>query len=120
MGGDAHEEQGWTAIPGSGSVFLHGPTRAIMVVYVDDMFLVAKTKDGESIWRTLEKSVHFKVPEQPLARYPGARYKFEEFDSKKPNKARSMRTDMDDYALNAVAKFKREYDKTLHKVSHHS
>ena len=42
-------KQGWTAILGSGSVFLHGPTRAIMVVYVDDALLLAKTKDGESI-----------------------------------------------------------------------
>ena len=101
------KEQDWTTIPGSGSVFLHGPTRAIMVVYVDDMPLLVKAKDGEFIWRTLEKSVHFKDLEQPLARYLGARYKFEEFDSKKPNKARSVRTDVDDYAANAVFKFKK-------------
>ena len=63
----------WAAIPGSGSVFLHGPTRAIMVVYIVDMLLLVQTKDGESIWRTLKKSAHFTDPEQPLARYLGAR-----------------------------------------------
>ena len=29
------------AIPGSGSVFLHSPMHAVMVVYVDDMLLLA-------------------------------------------------------------------------------
>ena len=31
------QQQGWTTIPGSGSVCLHQPSHAICVVYVDDV-----------------------------------------------------------------------------------
>ena len=44
---DIMKNQGWTAIPGNGAVFLHGTTRAIMVVYVDDMLRAAPVLPGD-------------------------------------------------------------------------
>ena len=63
------QQQGWTTIPGSGSVFLHQPSCAICVVYVDDMLLLARPKDAGKLWRALESKIRFKDPEQPLQRY---------------------------------------------------
>ena len=111
------QQQGWTTVPGSGSVFLHQPSHAICVVYVDDMLLLARPKDAGKLWRALESKVHFKDPEQPLTRYLGARYRFDEFNANKPNAVRKVMTDIDEYAINAVNKFKQEYARTLHKVS---
>ena len=70
---DIMKNQWWTAITGNGSVFLHGTTRAIMVAYADDMFLLAKPRDAGPLWRSLEKAVMLKDVELPLTRYLGAR-----------------------------------------------
>ena len=70
---DIMKNQGWTAIPSNGSVFLHGTSRARIMVYVDDTLLLTKPKDIGFLWRTLEKAIHFKDPEMPLTRYLGAR-----------------------------------------------
>ena len=43
-----------------------------MVVYVDDMLLLASLRDMDSLWRDLEKSVQYKDPAAPLQRYLGA------------------------------------------------
>ena len=88
-----------------------------MVVYVDDMLLLAPPKDSNGIWRALEKSVCFKDPEAPLARYLGARYHFSDFDPKRRQAPRLTKTDMDDYAVNAVNRFKAEYGRKLHHVT---
>ena len=90
------KKKGWAASPTSASAFLHGPTRAIMVVYVDDMILLAKPKDVGSFWRLFDKSVHFKdSSEMPLKRYLVARYQSDEFDNKKQHASRSLRNDTD-------------------------
>ena len=52
-----------------------------------------------------------------MTRYLGARCKFDEHDAKEPNTASAMRTDMGDYAVNAVAKCKKECGKLLHRLS---
>ena len=111
---DIMKNQGWTAIPGNGSVFFHGTIRAIMVVYVDDMLLLAKPRDAGPLLRSPEKAVMFKDFELPLTRYLGARYNFTEFDIKRPNAPRTLRTDMDEYATNGIAKFNKEYHDALH------
>ena len=79
-----------------------------MVVYIDDMMLLSAPRDTDKLWRALEKSVDYKDPEAPMARYLGALYKFDAFDEKK-QKAPSM----DDYAANAVQRFLKEYCKKL-------
>ena len=79
-----------------------------MIVYVDDMLMLAAPRDVGGFWRELEKAVDFKNPAGPLARYFGAQYKFTDFNPKSPNAPRSLSTDMDEYAANAVRRFKDE------------
>ena len=79
-----------------------------MVVYVDDMLMLSDPRDTDMLWRALEKSVDYKDPGAPMARYLGALYKFEAFDPKKPKAPRSMLTSMDDYIANAVQRFLKE------------
>ena len=66
---DIMKNQRWIAIPGNGSVFLHGTTRAIIVAYVDDMLLLAKPREVSPLWRSFEKEVMLKDPDVPLTRY---------------------------------------------------
>ena len=103
---DNMKNQDWATIQGSGNVFQHSATRAIMVVYLDDMLLLAKLKHTGKICRALEKAVHFKNPESTLQRYFGARYNFDNYDYTTRNAARKITTDMDDYAINAFNTFK--------------
>ena len=69
---DIMTNEGWWTISGTAGVFPHEPTKAIMVVHIDDMLFLAKQMDTITILRTLKKFVHYKDPEQPLARYLGA------------------------------------------------
>ena len=88
-----------------------------MVIYVDDM-LLSPPDDTDLLWQELQKSVQFKDPAAPLQRYLGALYHFDVFDSKKPKAPRSLTTSMDDYASNAVQRFKLEFnDKLTHVTS---
>ena len=110
-------ELGWRNLQGHGGVFVHTKSKAIMVVYVDDMLLLASLRDTGRHWRALEKKVDFKEAEGNLERYLGARYRFSDFDTKSPKALRKLLTDMDDYAASACAKFEAEYGKRLSKVS---
>ena len=89
-----------------------------MVVYVDDMLLLAPPQDIDRRWQELQKSVQSKDPAAPLQRYPGALYHFDAFDPKKPNAPRSLMTSIEDYASNAVRRFKAKLkDKLTHVTS---
>ena len=66
---------GWNPIPGTGGTYMHAKTGAAMVVYVDDMMMLSDPRDTDKLWRALEKSVDYKDPEAPMARYLGALYK---------------------------------------------
>ena len=102
---------------GTGGVYAHANSKASVVVYVDDMLLLASPKDSDGIWRALEKRVCFKDPEASLARYLGARCRFSDFDPKRPQAPRFMKTDIDDYAVNVVKRFKAKYGRKLHRVT---
>ena len=88
-----------------------------MVVYVDDMMMYGVPQDTSMLRRALEKSLEYKSPEAPMARYLGALYKFDALDAKKPDALRSMLTSMDDYVVNAVQRFDKEYCKKLTSVT---
>ena len=64
-----------------------------MIVYVDDMLMLATPRDVSGFWRELEKPVNFKDPEAPLARCLSAHYKFADFNPKHPNAPSSLPID---------------------------
>ena len=91
-----------------------------MVVYVDDMLLLASPRDTYSLWRDLEEGVQYKDPAAPLQRYLGVLYNFDAFDLKISNVPRSLLTSIDDYASNAMLRFKAEFrDKLTRMTSHY-
>ena len=55
-------------------------------------------------WRSLEKRVDFKIKEADIERYLGARYRLDPTNSADTT-LRRLLTDMDDYIVNATAKF---------------
>ncbi len=47
-------EAGWTMLPEERSgVFWHGPTKFLLIVYVDDFKIAAPTKDHDRLWAEL-------------------------------------------------------------------
>ena len=108
---------GWFSVPGNGGVSVHDKTKAVTVVYVDDVLLLSSPRDTVSLWRELEKSVDYKGPAAPLQRYLGALYQFDAFDPFKPKAPRSLLTSMDDYAANAAQRFKTEFGQKLTRVT---
>jgi hypothetical protein len=87
--------EGWSALPGHGGVFVHQLTKSIMIVYVDDMLLLATVKDSRIHWRNLERKIDYTDPEQELSRYLGARYSLTPVDGKNPDAVRTLLTDID-------------------------
>ena len=65
-----------------------------MIVYVDDMLMLAAPKDASSIWRDPERSINLTDL--------GGHYAFHDFDLKNPQAPRSLPTDMDEYAASAA------------------
>jgi hypothetical protein len=78
------KKQGWEHVPMHPGVCVHKQSGATMVVYVDDLLLVASPAGGNTIWRALEKMVGFKDPEERIGRYLGARYEMTPYDAKNP------------------------------------
>ena len=60
---------GWTPIRATCGTYMHAKTGAAMVVYVDNMMLLAAPKDANGFWRALEKSILHKDPDARLHRY---------------------------------------------------
>ena len=65
---DIMKNLGWSPIPWNGGTYTHAKTATAMVVYVDDMMLLASPNDTDRLWRELEKSVLYKDPEAILHR----------------------------------------------------
>ena len=59
----------------------------------------------------------YKDPAAPLQRYFGALYQFDAFDPSKPKAPRSLLTSIDEYAANAVQRFKTEFGQKLTRVT---
>ena len=87
-----------------------------MIVYIDDMLLLARGRDTSQLWRCLEKRVDFKEKVADIERYLGARYLLDPTTNANTTLQRLL-TDMDNYAVNATAKFAKEYGQPLSKVS---
>ena len=107
--------EGWTSLPGHGGVFVHAKSKAIMIVYVDDMLLLATRKDTKMHRRALERKIDFKDPQQQLSRYFGARYSFSRPGARDTD-ARQLVTDMDMCVRDAVSNFEEERGAKLSKA----
>ena len=79
-----------------------------MVVYVDDILMVAKLTDTMQLWAALDRNVKFKDAAEEIGRYLGANYEYSRYDPKQPNAIRTVSIDMDGYATDATARFERE------------
>ena len=69
-------EQGWSPIDAWPGVWRHDETGMVIVVYVDDLLMAGLGADTKRLWATIEKSVGFKDPAEPIGRYLGAYHKF--------------------------------------------
>ena len=111
------QEEGWESVPLNPGVFVHKDTGAFMIVYVDDMLMLASFDKTSELWRQIEKKIRFKDPEEDICRYLGARHTLDPYDPKQPQASRIMMTDMDSYTTNAIMKFKEQEQVKLPRVS---
>ena len=96
----------WCLNKKAAGVYIHNKTKASMIVYVDEMLMLAVPKDVSGLWRELERSITFKDPEASLACHLGAHYAFQDFDLKNPEAPRSLSIDMGEFSANALSRFK--------------
>jgi len=94
---------GFEKVFGNPGTWIHKITRSIMNIYVDDFALTASVPKTKLHWRSLEKDIRFKDPEEPLERYLGAYY-----DIKLGSKAATLEVSMQDFFRDAVEKFMKE------------
>jgi hypothetical protein len=52
-------------------VWFHKATKAILIVYVDDLLLVASPKVDDKLWDELGQKIDFQDPQAPINRYLG-------------------------------------------------
>ena len=64
-------ELGYVAVDNNPGVWFHKPTKAILIVYVDDLLLVACPKVDDKLWEELGNKIDFQDPQAPINRYLG-------------------------------------------------
>ena len=69
-------EQGCSPIDAWPGVWRQDAPGAIIVVYVDDLLMAGRSDETKKLWATIEKSVGFKDPAEPIGRYLGAYHEF--------------------------------------------
>ncbi|CAK0849503.1 unnamed protein product, partial [Prorocentrum cordatum] len=110
-------EDGWSQPSISHPGVWLRPTGAVLVMYVDDMMMVGSGQMCAELWKKLDRNVRFKADAEFLNRYPGAFYDLTPYDLNVPDAVRTLSINVDEYASNAVNKFRGEHRKPLHRVT---
>ena len=83
---------------------MHGDG-SIIIVYVDDVMLIASRENAFGHWKAIVAKVYVKDEAAPLSRYLVAQYRLDEYDAKSPLAVRSLTVSMTDYYRAVVGKF---------------
>ena len=88
---------GWQSIDEWCGSYVH-TDGSILIVYVDDLLMLANDINMDRRWVELAGRIDFKEVAQPIVRYLGAQYQFTPYDQSNPTATRYLRIGMVDYA----------------------
>ena len=93
---------GWQAVESHPGMFVH-QTNAILVVYVDDLLMAAPAEEEDRLWSQIEAHVGFGGPAEPISKFLGGHH-----EVKSRNGVCEVKTNMRDFIVDAVEKYKQE------------
>lgn len=89
-------------------MYVHSATRAALIVYVDDLLMVASAAEASALWAGIDAEINFQAPPAPIGQYLGARYRLSPYSVANPEGEMVLAVDMIDYTRKAIEKFKCE------------
>lgn len=106
-------EEGWRLIEGCPGTYVHDVCGAVLIVYVDDLLMVAGPAATEEFWQKMESQVNFRDPPSPIFQYLGAHHSLSTVCHDDPGRGRELRVHMQGYTEKAVGRFEAELGSTL-------
>jgi hypothetical protein len=83
------KDLGWKPVDNNPGVWFHIASKAVLVVYVDDLLLVADPRVSDKLWDEIGKVIDFQDPAAPIVRYLGTYH-----DYRQENKDTKLKTQM--------------------------
>jgi hypothetical protein len=99
--GDRLKKEGWLPVQNQPGCWYHAATESTLVVYVDDLLMVAAREHEQALWAAIEKHIDFSEPALPIDRYLGAHYIMEKFNDKHGKECMSFSVEMSDFLASA-------------------
>lgn len=106
-------EEGWRLIEGCRGTYIHDVCGAVLIVYVDDLLMVAGPAATEELWQKIESQVDFRDPPSPICQYLGAHDSLSTVCNDDPRRGRELKVHMQGYTEKAVGRFEVELGSTL-------
>ena len=95
---------GYQRVESHPGLFIHGATKAILVVYVDDLLLGAPALEDARLWKELESHIGFGGPPEEISKFLGGHHKFSVDDTGLV----MARTNMCEFLRDACQRYKTE------------
>jgi len=106
------KDLGWKPVDNNPGVWFHIASKAVLVVYVDDLLLVADPRVSDKLWDEIGKVIDFQDPAAPIVRYLGTYH-----DYRQENKDTKLKTQMKKFLEDAAKVYMEEIGvKSLAKV----
>jgi hypothetical protein len=102
---------GWLPVSNQPGCWHHAATESTLVVYVDDLLMVAAREHEQALWADIEKHIDFSEPAMPIDRYLGAHYVMEKFKDKDGKESMSFSVEMSDFCKSACAAYEADVQK---------
>jgi hypothetical protein len=99
------KKEGWLPVLNQPGCWYHAITGSTLVVYVDDLLLIADPKIEASLWAGIEKHIVFSEPALPVDRYLGAHYTMEDFTDQGGFPAVRFSVEMGEFCTTACQAF---------------
>jgi hypothetical protein len=93
--------EGWLPVLNQPGCWHHLATASSLVVYVDDLLMIAAREHEDALWAGIEKHIIFSEPALPIDRYLGAHYVIEKFKDKHNTECMSFSVEMSDFCASA-------------------
>ena len=68
---DILRKLGWSKVESHPGLYVHESTKAVLVVYVDDLLLAAPADVGSKLWSEIGHNVQFGGPPEPIGKFLG-------------------------------------------------
>ena len=94
---------GWSKVESHPGLYIHDETKAVLVVYVDDLLMAAPTDAEERLWAEIAEHVQFSDPPEPISKFLGGHHSMTAQGG-----VTTSTCQMKEFLLDAVAKYQEE------------